>query len=238
MSDPLLQVRGLSRSYQGVTAVDDVTITLHEGIVAGLVGPNGAGKTTLFNLVSGFVRPDSGEIWWRGKDITFSSVPRRARLGLVRTFQHVKVFPGLSVDDNLALAHAAAKRGGRRPAAASELLEVLALGGRHAHLAGRLSYGSARKLSLGLALMLQPDLLMLDEPAAGLTSTELDDLVVVLNSLRDRTTLWIVEHDMQFIAQCCDRVLVLDAGKCIADTAPGLLASHPQVVEAYLGAGQ
>lgn len=237
MSTPLLSATDVGRRYQGVKAVDGVTVDLIPGESVGLIGPNGAGKTTLFNLISGFVELDSGTIRWHDTDISTASVPRRARLGLIRTFQHVKVFPSLTVNDNLELARAAANRSGRAPARADDVLALLGLSAFQGAVAGQLSYGSARKLSLGLALVLQPELLMLDEPAAGLTSSELDDLTSIIKTLRATTTLWIVEHNMDFIAECCERVLVLDAGKLIADTSPDRLASDPRVIDAYLGGG-
>jgi branched-chain amino acid transport system ATP-binding protein len=231
-----LSMDGLTHAFDGVTAVDSVTLRLRPGETTGLIGPNGAGKTTLFNLVSGFLRPRSGTVWWRGQDITAMSMPRRARLGLVRTFQHVHTFPALSVEENFAVARAAARLTGRVPRPDAEVLELMKLGPLRGRAAGALPYGSARKLSLGLALTLRPELLMLDEPAAGLTAADVTDLTETIAALRaDGVTIWVVEHDMSFVAACCERVIVLAAGRVLADARPSRIRENPLVIDAYLG---
>lgn len=236
MKDALLCLADISHTFEGVTAIDHVTFDLRAGETTGLIGPNGAGKTTLFNLVSGFLRPQSGTLSWKGHDITTASSPRRARLGLVRTFQHVHTFPGLSVDQNLRLAQAAARLNGRTPRPDAEILDLLRLAPVRSQLTRQLPYGSARKLSLGLALTLRPELLMLDEPAAGLTAADISDLIEIIRVLSgDGTTIWVVEHNMALVSACCDRVIVLDAGRVIADEHPSRLKDHALVVKAYLG---
>jgi branched-chain amino acid transport system ATP-binding protein len=224
--------------FAGVHALSEVDLALHPGEIVGLIGPNGAGKTTLVNTLCGFQRPSRGGIWLDGTEVTRWPSHRRARAGVGRTFQAVRVFSGLSVRDNLlaaAYASGAGRRaGGRR---AGEALELVGLTGHADALAGSLAYGQERWLGIARALCAGPRFLLLDEPAAGLNEQEGDELSAILRSVRDRDgcALLVIEHDMRVIMRLCDRLQVLDHGRTIAAGPPGQVARDPLVLEAYLG---
>ena len=234
----LLQVRGLKVHFGGVRAVDGVDLDLRKGEILGLIGPNGAGKTTLVNALSGFQKPTAGTVHMSGADVTGWSPYRLARRGLARTFQSVRLFPGLTVLENVELGGVGV--GMRRQAArrwARELLERMSLGDM-AHLYGTgLPHGLERRLGIVRALAAKPTFLMLDEPAAGLNEQESDELVGSLALIRDdfSCALTVIEHDMRLIMRLCERIQVLDHGKTISVGTPAEVRADPVVLTAYLG---
>ena len=234
----LLEARGLKVHFGGVHAVDGVDLQLRKGEILGLIGPNGAGKTTFVNALSGFQKPTAGTVHMNGADVTGWSPYRLARRGLARTFQSVRLFPGLTVLENVELGGVGV--GMHRPAArkwARELLERLHLGDK-AHLyATGLPHGLERRLGIVRALAAKPTFLMLDEPAAGLNEQESDELVGSLTLIRDDFScgLVVIEHDMRLIMRLCERIQVLDYGKTISIGTPAEVRSDPAVLTAYLG---
>ncbi len=224
--------------FAGVHALAAVDLTLERGEIVGLIGPNGAGKTTMVNTISGFQRPAEGRIVLDGKDITRWPTHRRARHGIARTFQAVRAFGGLTVQENLEAAVFAT--GGSRRAAARVCDEMLGLVGlleSSAMRADSLSYGQERRLGIARALAGRPGLLLLDEPAAGLNEQESDELLESLEGIRSRLGcgLLVIEHDMRLIMRLCDRLHVLDHGSTLASGLPNEVARDPQVLAAYLG---
>jgi branched-chain amino acid transport system ATP-binding protein len=234
----VLEVRGLKVHFGGVKAIDGVDLTLTKGEILGLIGPNGAGKTTLVNALSGFQRPTAGRILVGDTDVTGWSPHRLARLGLARTFQSVRMFPDLTVLENVELGGVG--MGMRRAAArkwARDLLERLKLDGM-SHLYGAgLPHGLERRFGIVRALATKPSFLLLDEPAAGLNERESDELVEALTLIRDdfSCALMVIEHDMRVIMRLCERIQVLDYGKTISIGTPGEVRSDPAVLTAYLG---
>ena len=251
MADPLLSVEGVSRRYGGVTAVDDVDLTVSAGELLGVIGPNGAGKTTLFNLISGFARPSAGHIRLRGRRIDRLPAYRIARLGVCRTFQNLRVSPTLSVFDNVSAGAVGAvgfapwravvpgagrTRSGAIASRTWRALERVGLADQADRPVAALSYGQRKYLEIGRALATEPELLILDEPAAGLNETETTALGAFIGSLnRDGVTVLLVEHDMGLVMSTCRRVVVLAAGHKIADGAPEGVRADPVVQQAYLG---
>jgi branched-chain amino acid transport system ATP-binding protein len=248
----LLEVREVVHAFGGVRAVDGATLDVEAGSITGLIGPNGAGKSTLFNCVSGFLRPQAGTVRLDGTRIDRSAPHRIARAGLVRTFQTPRALTRMTVLENVMLA--APRNGGERlggtlapsarrrerevQARAIELLELVRLDG-HAHaLAGTLSGGQRKLLDLVRALMVEPRILLLDEPMAGVSPTLRVELLEHILALRDRdgVTLLIVEHDLDFVMRASDRVIVMNDGKVIAQGSPDEVRADERVVDAYLGA--
>jgi branched-chain amino acid transport system ATP-binding protein len=250
----LLSVREVSKHFGGVAAVNGVSFEVNNGAIMALIGPNGAGKTTLFNLISGFSPVTSGAVIWDGRDITRLSAARRVRLGVTRTFQHARVFGELSVRDNIrAACHSVVDKGsflgdmlgtgrsrandGVISARADEILESFGFAAIAARQAGELPYGTTKRLGLLIGAATAPKMLMLDEPAAGLNHEEVDVLRGDLMRMRSAgLTVLIVEHHMGLVMDISDSVVVLDAGKKIAEGAPLDIAANPLVVDAYLGA--
>lgn len=244
----LLELWHVAKSFGGVQAVDDVSFAVGSNELVGLIGPNGAGKTTIFNLISGAAAPSSGDIFHHGVRISGMRPNRIARRGIARTFQNVRLFRSLSVLDHVLVAQAC--RGGGSLAQllptsvlpqsrrkAREFLDIVGLGKRHDQLARTLPYGEQRRLEIARALATSPDLILLDEPAAGLNETETAELRTLLEDLRSRGhTILLVEHDMKLVMLVCSRVLVLVFGRLIASGTPTEVRRNPEVIDAYLGA--
>jgi ABC-type branched-subunit amino acid transport system ATPase component len=233
-----LEIHGLSKSFTGVRALEGVDIAVNEGEILGLVGPNGSGKTTLFNCVTGFVRPTSGRIAWRGRELTGLAPDQIARQGVVRTFQQKMVFPRATVRENLDMAWQGCRSvdGERSFETCEALLEFLGLAELEDRPATDIPFGSARSLGLGLALAANPRLLLLDEPAAGLNPEETRELGTLIGRIRALgITVWVIEHDISLIMSICDRIIVLHVGRKIAEGAPAEVANHAEVISVFLG---
>jgi branched-chain amino acid transport system ATP-binding protein len=233
-----LWATGVSRSYEGVRALRDVTLELRQGEVVGLIGPNGAGKTTLVNIMTGFDFPTTGSVRLDDTEITRWTPYRRGRAGLARTFQHSRSFRNLSARENVevaALGVGAGVREARRRAGL--LLEILGLT-RHADtLASALPHGDERRLGVARALAIQPRFVLLDEPAAGLPEAEVPELAAVVRSVRDEheAGVLLIDHNMVLIMDVCDRIHVLDQGRTLAAGTPAEIRGNLDVTAAYLG---
>jgi branched-chain amino acid transport system ATP-binding protein len=233
-----LRAASVSRAFEGVQALRDVTLELHRHEVVGLIGPNGAGKSTLVNVLTGFDRPDAGSVELEGRDITRWTPHRRGRHGLARTFQHSRSFRGLSVRENVevaALGTGASPATARRRA--GELLERLLLTRYAGAPAGALAHGDERRLGVARALATEPSFVLLDEPAAGLPEAEVGDFAAVIRSVvreHDAGVL-LIDHNMALVMGVCDRIHVLDHGATIAEGAPSEIRANLDVAAAYLG---
>jgi ABC-type branched-subunit amino acid transport system ATPase component len=251
---PLLEVRDLTRSFGGITAVDGVSFALQPHAILGFIGPNGAGKTTIFDMISGLLSSDGGEIHLRGCDITRWAAPRRAMAGLGRSFQDAQLFPSLTVAENLAiglerhvavrdhlaamLALPAIQESERQVAfAVGDLVELFGLGNYRDKFVGELSTGSRRIVDLAMALAHDPDVLLLDEPSSGIAQRETEALAPLLRRVRSETgcALLIIEHDMPLITSLADELIALDLGRVIARGRPDQVVNDRDVVRAYLG---
>ena len=240
-AEPMFEVRNLTKRFRGLTALSSVTFQLRQGEILGLIGPNGAGKTTLVSLVSGTLAPTGGEIHFQGQRIDRLPAHRRAHLGIGRTFQVMKPFPGLSVLDNVAVGALFGAGGGEHSRSgarqrAREWLEFTGLGPRADQRADALGGPDRKRLELAKALAMHPKLLLLDEVMAGLNPVEVDEVVALIQKIRAQgMTILVIEHVMRAIRNLCDRLLVLHHGQQLAEGSPEDVLNDARVVEAYLG---
>jgi ABC-type branched-subunit amino acid transport system ATPase component len=233
-----LRATAVSRAFEGVHALREVTLELHRHEVVGLIGPNGAGKTTLVNVLTGFDFPTSGTVELEGHDVTAWSPHRRGRVGLARTFQHSRSFGGLSVRENVEVAALGSGAGPREARLrADSLLELLGLRDRENQPAGSLAHGQERKLGVARALAIRPRFLLLDEPAAGLPDAEVPEFTEGVRSVRDEHVagVLLIGHNMALVMDVCDRIQVLDQGRTLAEGTPAEIRGNLDVAAAYLG---
>jgi branched-chain amino acid transport system ATP-binding protein len=253
MSEYLLQVNNLSKAFAGVQALDGYTLRLPPLAIHGVIGPNGAGKTTLFNLLAGFLAPTSGTIRFLDRDITRQPAYRVAQLGIARTFQNIRLFGQLSVIENVKVALqsqmpssligtllsslAFRQRERTLDERALALLERVGLAGRRDREARTLPYGDQRRLEIARAVAINPKILLLDEPNAGMNPSETADLLALIRQLRDELniTIVLVAHDIPLVMNLCDTIQVLNYGKLIAEGDPATVRNSPEVIAAYLG---
>ncbi|MGH3057003.1 MAG: ABC transporter ATP-binding protein, partial [Gaiellaceae bacterium] len=233
-----LRAGGVSRSFEGVHALNGVTLELHRHEVVGLIGPNGAGKTTLVNIVTGFDFPDEGGVDLAGEEITSWPPHRRARQGLARTYQHGRLFGGLSARENVEVAALGVGAGpGEARRRADELLGLLGLEGRAGAPAAVLPHGEARMLGVARALATRPRFVLMDEPAAGLSEAEVPGFAEVVRRVRDEheAGVLLIDHNVGLVLDVCDRVQVLDEGRTLAEGTPAEIRRNIDVTAAYLG---
>ena len=253
MSQPLLDLSGVTKTFGGLRAVGDVGFTVPERSIFGLIGPNGAGKTTVFNLITGVYKPDQGAIRFAGQDLVPLKPAQIARAGVARTFQNIRLFGQLTVLENVLVACENRRKAHlfsalvRSPlffrdeeemrARALELLAIFDLDKMADETSTSLSYGNQRRLEIARAMMLEPKLLLLDEPAAGMNYGEAEGLKAQIRWLRERfqITVVLVEHNMQVVMGVCEEIHVLDHGETIAHGTPEVIRKHPKVLAAYLG---
>jgi branched-chain amino acid transport system ATP-binding protein len=241
MSDaPILQVEHLSKRFRGLVAIGDVSFSVRPGSITSIIGPNGAGKSTLFNLVTGYLAPTTGEVHFRGTRISGIATNRIAELGIARAFQIARPFRDLSVFENVRIGALFGKRGARDVGATTRrALDLAGIARLSEAPANTLTVGQLRHLEVARAIATRADLLLADEPCAGLNPTETARMIEVLRQIRaSGVTVLLVEHDMPSVMEVSDRVLVLDAGRMIADGSPEAVAADPRVIAAYLGTAE
>jgi branched-chain amino acid transport system ATP-binding protein len=249
-----LEVNQVAVRFGGLVAISNMSFGVPDGQIVSLIGPNGAGKTTAFNVITGFLRPSSGRVFYRGKDLTRMTSSEIAALGIVRTFQRTSIFGACSVFESILTAlhvrgrteifgaifrfPSVAVEEERLRNEANEILHFVGLTHRFNNIAETLSYGEQRILALAMALAASPTMILLDEPAAGLNPSETREFMKLIRSIRARgITVLLVEHDMHMVMSISDRVVVLNNGQLIADGTPQDIQRHPEVIRAYLGEG-
>ncbi|GAB4576046.1 MAG: ABC transporter ATP-binding protein [Anaerolineae bacterium] len=248
MTEPILRTIGLRKEFGGLVAVDDVSLSVQAGTLHAIIGPNGAGKTTLFNLLSGNLRPTRGQVFFKGEDITPLPLHRRAHLGIGRSFQITNIFPNLTVLENVRLAAQAVSRDNFKfwryyrsfkayEARALEVLAQVGLAGKAHLIANQLPHGDKRKLELAILLAPDPELLLLDEPTAGMASEQVPELMQTIRRIKDSTgkTLMLVEHNMAVVMGFSDAISVMHHGALLAEGTPQEIAANETVQKAYLG---
>ena len=245
----ILETRGLRREFGALVAVDDVDLEIEEGTLHSIIGPNGAGKTTLFNLISGTLAPTAGRVFYKGEDITDHPIHQTIHKGIGRSFQITNIFPNLTVLENVRLAVQATGSDSFRPLAshtgftdyvtrAQEVLARVGLGDKALQLAGTLPHGDQRKLELGMILAPDPDVLMLDEPTAGMAAEQVPQLMELIQEIQssgDKTVV-LVEHNMNVVMAVSDRISVMHQGALLAEGTPAEISANEEVQTAYLGA--
>ena len=246
--DIILETRGLTKEFKGFVAVKGVSLKVRRGSIHALIGPNGAGKTTCFNLLTHFLEPTSGSIFYKGRDITGSPPARIARMGLARSFQISAVFPQLTVLENVRVT-LQGKRGHsfdfwrsarvlyELNAGARELIAAVGLSEFEASVAVELPYGRKRALEIATTLALDPEMMLLDEPTAGMTHTDVERITALVRRVSANRTVLMVEHNLSVVSTLSDRITVLQRGEILAEGDYATVSKNPQVVEAYLGAG-
>jgi ABC-type branched-subunit amino acid transport system ATPase component len=231
----LLRTEGVHKSYGGVQALEACTVQIEEGTVAGLIGPNGSGKTTLFNVITGYAKADSGEVYLSDRKITNSAPDKVFAAGIGRTFQLTRIFPSLTVMENMLVPRRSIRVASQK-LVAMELLEFVGIAGYHAAPAGTLSYGQRKLLELAYVLVGDPAVILLDEPAGGVNLSLVNNIADRIRELNAAgKTFLIVEHNMEFVMGLCDQVTVLDSGTVVATGPPDIVRTDRRVLDAYLG---
>ncbi|AVQ39534.1 ABC transporter ATP-binding protein [Clostridium botulinum] len=239
----ILEVKDLNINFGGITAIDNLNFSVNEGEILGVIGPNGAGKTTLYNTITGIYKPSKGDIFLNNKKITGMKPYKISRLGIARTFQNIRLFNSLTVLENILVGRVSElKKLVKLNPYMEETCDILKVVGLEKvinNMASDLPYGQQRKVEIARALAISPKVLLLDEPAAGMNNYEKRDLKNLINILREdfNITVLIIEHDMGVIMDLCDRILVLDYGKKIAEGSPEEISNDDNVIKAYMGKG-
>lgn len=242
----LLKVEGVTKSFGGLQALSGCSLSVEKGSIAGLIGPNGSGKTTLFNVITGYVKPDAGTVTFEERDITGARPSQVFTLGVGRTFQITRIFPRITVLENMLVASqrqeswlrglTRSKSSTQEVAAATEWLDFVGIARLAAQKAGALSFGQRKLLELAYVLVADPDVILLDEPAGGVNLTLINEIAEKIRSLnKDGKTFLIVEHNMEFVMQICDAVTVMHQGVDLVSGTPEEVRNNPDVLDAYLG---